>query len=1293
MRMKILMSAILLLLAFASFAQSTQNVGMKAAPAPGKVVIDGKLDDWDLSGERLMCYDVTSLKDRYSVKSAAMYDSDNFYVSLRWKDPTPMVNFYDPKTEVGQAWKSDCVQLRIKTDRVAHVDCWYFTGDKKPSMFIYYGAFGLKPPDPDTATLEDAMAAGAKQAFLMDADAKGYTQEIAIPWKLLTRDGHALKAGETMLCGFELLWGKDSGRDFPVHRFADNVSEQAKSGAIFFWMGPQAWGSVALEQKGHFTLPPQAFNGAGDEMPSGPIAIPVKLDKAGFVSIVVDDAQGGRIRNLLREVYLEAGNHEIRWDGADDGGKLVSSSDYSWKGLVRDNLHVNFAMSYNNPGNPPWDTADRKSAWLSDHTNPSSVAADAESVYVNCPGVEAGWAPVALDLDGRKLWGSKDAGIQIAVENGLVYSVTDLGGPFGAKPGTKTPVNIVLTRLDAKTGFYVPFKNPSLPSGGVKATIYTYQASPNNIYEMNTGILNLQGAAVKNGKFCIALRLEDLIRIVDSGTSNLIKDIKISKPAGLAFDSAGLLFAVSGKKIVTINVEKGEIKDLIVDGLEEPQQICINSNGEIIVSDWGLSHQLKIFAKDGKFQRSVGLKGGRPPMGDYNPNGFLRPRGVAVDAKGRIWVAEDTDSPRRISVWSMDGKMEKEFVGPGYYSGGGLLDPADKTRAYYHNMEYKLDFNTGSSKLTKIVSGFFGPEAIGVAPGTGHPSKIVNVNGKTYLTRTPAYGNGQAWSVAIRRDDGVFQPVAAAGIVAQLADNGPTAFRGKDKALRFSWADANGDGLVQEIELKFVPATKGKNPEAWGCYWEGSIRDDLTLVVPATTDSVWTKGAVAIWNFPPVSWNSCGAPIYDVANPAVQVPSMETKSVTSLIALKNGAVIANADPVVCYDSKGVLAWTFPNTDLNPYDCGPLRPGKLLGPQSFLGSVDMGKDIGEIVMFNGYNGSRFLMTGDGLWLGHVFNDGRNGPAAFPAQATPGFLMDDMTCGGESFSGVFMKADDGKIYTTTGMTEARIAEVKGLDSISRLQGAKFAVSPGLRAAAEKALAEKAKSTAEAKTELVMEKTDAVPKIDGDLSDWDLSKGVSWKTGPGRNVTAALKHDPKNLYLAYKVDDPSPMINSGKNQNLLFKTGDCADLWLGTNPAADPKRVNPVQGDIRLLISEMDGKAIAVLYEAVVPGTKEPIPFSSPARTVNFDRVTAVGDAQIAIVKGVDGYTVEASIPLAKLGLKPQPASIRGDVGVVLSDAEGSKGAQRSCWSNKATNIVMDVPDEAMLQPSKWGTVLVK
>ena len=40
--------------------------------------------------------------------------------------------------------------------------------------------------------IEDAKSSdGAQQAFTKDADGKGYVQEIAIPWKLLTRNGNA----------------------------------------------------------------------------------------------------------------------------------------------------------------------------------------------------------------------------------------------------------------------------------------------------------------------------------------------------------------------------------------------------------------------------------------------------------------------------------------------------------------------------------------------------------------------------------------------------------------------------------------------------------------------------------------------------------------------------------------------------------------------------------------------------------------------------------------------------------------------------------------------------------------------------------------------------------------------------------------------------------------------------------------------------------------------------------------------------------------------------------------------
>ena len=123
----------------------------------------------------------------------------------------------------------------------------------------------------------------------------------------------------------------------------------------------------------------------------------------------------------------------------------------------------------------------------------------------------------------------------------------------------------------------------------------------------------------------------------------------------------------------------------------------------------------------------------------------------------------------------------------------------------------------------------------------------------------------------------------------------------------------------------------------------------------------------------------------------------------------------------------------------PPGAAPLAPGKLIGPQAFLGRGDFGKDIGEIVMVNGYNGSRFLLTADGLWIGHVGNDTRNGPENMPKTIPePGYIMDNVSFGGESFCGSFTRTADGRAYTLSGLTDPRVVEVKGLDSIRRLDG---------------------------------------------------------------------------------------------------------------------------------------------------------------------------------------------------------------------------------------------------------------
>ena len=112
------------------------------------------------------------------------------------------------------------------------------------------------------------------------------------------------------------------------------------------------------------------------------------------------------------------------------------------------------------------------------------------------------------------------------------------------------------------------------------------------------------------------------------------------------------------------------------------------------------------------------------------------------------------------------------------------------------------------------------------------------------------------------------------------------------------------------------------------------------------------------------------------------------------------------------------------------------------------------------------------------------------------------------------------------------------------------------------------------------------------------------------------------------------------------LLFKGGGALDLQLGVDPKADPKRQQPVAGDLRLLVARVGGKTKAMLYRQVVPGTKEPEPFISPVKRVSIDRIDDVSDAvQVASsplspAPGTyaDEVVYEFSVPLATLGLSP-------------------------------------------------------
>ena len=109
------------------------------------------------------------------------------------------------------------------------------------------------------------------------------------------------------------------------------------------------------------------------------------------------------------------------------------------------------------------------------------------------------------------------------------------------------------------------------------------------------------------------------------------------------------------------------------------------------------------------------------------------------------------------------------------------------------------------------------------------------------------------------------------------------------------------------------------------------------------------------------------------------------------------------------------------------------------------------------------------------------------------------------------------------------------------------------------------------------------------------------------------------------------------------------------------------------------------MALVYRAKVPGTKEPVPFSSPWRTVNIDVVDDVSSSVALATDNAGNY--EISMPLDVLGWKPKPGeAFKADIGV-LRGANGQT-TQRVYWANKATAITADVPSEAELTPKLWG-----
>lgn len=1277
------------LLTLSGFAGATQteNNTMRILPAPGQVAVDGRANDWDLSGGIFICDSVETQRDQYAVWLHTMYDAKGLYVLAHFIDQTPLNN--PGQTIADYGFAGDCLQMRFilapdtPNERTTHLTAWQGRDGRDVMDLVFGKQF-------NEGTLKDAKTQNAQQAFQKDADGKGYIQEVFMPWALLTKNGQAPRPGDRMIMTAEPNFTVGtSGRMSIKDIFKPGVTPDR----VFTFMGSNSWGPATFEARGAVTPQPVRLSDAREfpvgleggaltvdwtglikskELP-GFKTIQFTMPQDGYISLHIKNAQGQVVRQLLNAAFYTKGAHEVKWDGLttpnwNAAGEPVPPGNYSWRALYHTGIGLKLRGWAGNAGSAPWDNGPTTN-WGGDEGPPAYAAAAGEQVFVGWSFAEAGKALLALDLQGNVKWKNSRQGMSgaslVAATDSAVYAVNS----------GENKTNY-LYRLDAKTGAYTTWGTSNSPDLFPRDLWQKLQpasaATPGNAAPAvaeKPG--HIDGLAAYDQTVFLSFTKDDAIIVVDAPTGAALKLVKVPAPgfmcpAHLGGAVAGRvpthLYVVSGgTKVLSVNPWLNEVKT-VIDSLSNASGIALDKVGNIYIGVNDPDNQVKVYSAAGKLLRTIGRPGGRALLGPWTPNGMRFISGITIDSSGKLWVTESDTFPRRVSVWdAQSGQFVKEFLGPTDYGAlGGAINPLDPNLMVGNGCEWRLDPKTGKAICLGVIT----------REGMSNSRFGIGANGKLYLAVATK------WTFEMGPVN-IFERVGEANyqLCAQFS------YEGKDKEAQTSyWADANGDGQRQPNEVTTVPGTLRFSA------WYMAMAPDLTL---SAGDNL-----LSVTGFTPA-----GAPLYDLAHP-VKMPAAGTASADRKLVLRSGDYGADHSWFSAYDlASGKVAWTYPDTFVGvhgSHNAPPPEDGLIRGSYGPTGVAQLPAPIGGVFVVPTNVSEWHILTTDGFYLTRLFQPDPL-KIKFPEQAVPGADMSDTPpgMGGEDFGGSVTLGKDGKLYLQAGKTGFWNMEVTGLDSVQTLKtdtNAGIQINDADVRTAQNFHDQLAQAVV-GKRRMTINRT--TPTFTGNLdNDFKGAEIISYKKSDEATARSAATWDDTNLYLAWDVRDNSPWVNAATDASQMYIGGDTVDFQLGTNPTADKTRGEAASGDLRLSIGSVEGKATAVLYRRVSQAKKPRVFSSGVVKAYPMDFVDVLTDARISVNKRGDGYTVEAAIPLAALGFTPtNDLILQGDFGVTHSDPAGQRTRLRTYWNNQHTGIVDDAVFELMLEPKNWGTLAFK
>ena len=1290
----------MLMAASAGRATETENQGLRVLPVPssinsgqaGKMVVDGKMDDWDLSGGLFACGETEHLRDQYAVWFHAMYDADNIYLLARWKDPTPVNN---PEKPGGHGFNGDCLQVRLilfpgtANETVTWWDFWRNAQGNAVAGRAWPGAVNgvLNNPLPD---LPRAVEAGIQQAFSVDADGKGYVQEVAIPWKQLSVAGNAPACGEKFRMTLEPNFTAGAFGRITIKDLFDPAIKAPDR--IFTFHAYQHWGWATLAEKGHVapqpvrladtrTFPVSLQNGLPVVDWTGlnrkfewlgfkPITFEMPFE--GYVSLNLVDTNGVVARHLLNGDQRAKGKHTVQWDGLSDAvyrrpGEPLAAGDYTWKAIAHPGAKLTLRGFACYGGRTPWD-ADPKSCWLGDHGVPSAVVTDGERMYLACNGAECGRHLLATDLSGKVIWGLQNTTgaadpEHIAVDGGLVYVLHPKVSWI--KDGGK------ITRVDAGSGAYTVWP-------GTKSHILNIS----DVWpEGQAGADHFAGLDVRAGQLYATVNdplAPGLVVMMDIATGKVRKTWPVPLGGALKVVNDHLIYVVSGgSSVLALDPATGKTTTFVA-GLHDVAGITVDTAGKLYVSVGQPDSQVIIFDTRGKETGRIGRKGGRAALGLWQADGLFNPAGVAVDRVGNLWVMERDKHPKRVSVWNLaDGKLIADFFGPPQYgASGAAINPRDPNLMVGVGCEWRLDPRTGKS----VCVGVFDRQYHSFA--TFREGK----NGRLYLYTD--YG---------RCGDGgvqVWERLGDAQYVLRAELRTDDLRKGSGKAVL--WVDANGDGQQQPEE---VQTQEGALFATGSNDWSLNLGPDLTFYALDWKD----KKLKAL---PADGFTACGAPKYDLAklralpeamsegyvrNMSCALPSADNRTILINQSVKNhpaGFLWRGFDL-----ATGKLLWSYPNPYFQvhgSHNAPAADPGLFRGAFGPIGAVDI-PGAGNCWIINGNVGEWGILTADGFYLTRLFS-GNVFDWRWPAEAKPGADMTDLPpgSGGEDFGGSVTQAKDGRVYVQSGKMAIWNILLSGLEQTVSIPGGKVTLTAAETKQAQ-ALREEALQSAKVGAKATVKRASVA--FTGNLQqDFKGCLLLDFQKMDDARVHTALAHDGTTLYIGWEVKDSTPWVNGATDISQMYACGDTVDLQIGIDPEANAKRQKAAKGDLRLSIGNYQGKPTAVLYK-FISADKKPRTFTSGViQGYQVDWVDVLAEAKVKVKTGKDGYVVEAAVPLASLGLSPTSnLTLRGDVGVTHGDPSGARTKLRTYWANQQTGLVDDVVIELQLTPQNWGEMV--